>query len=86
MPGRDVRTRWQGVFARHQDGCDVERLPPKPSLTEVAKACDCTPSYYGKVYVDFPRFRGHLSAWVEGPGQGGSSAQIEAAVSTGVSS
>ena len=36
--------------------------------------------------VDFPRFRGHLSAWVERPGQGGSSAQIEAAVSAGVSS
>jgi hypothetical protein len=36
--------------------------------------------------LDFPRFRGHLSAWVERPGQGGSSAQIEAAVSAGVSS
>ena len=38
--------------------------------------------------VDFPRFRGHgvdhLSAWVERPGQGGSSAQIEAAVPAGV--
>jgi hypothetical protein len=34
----------------------------------------------------FPRFRGHLSAWVERSGQGGSSAQIEAAVSTGVPS
>ena len=36
--------------------------------------------------LDFPRFRGHLSAWVERPGQGGSSAQIEAAVSPGVPS
>ncbi len=35
--------------------------------------------------VEFPRFRGHLSAWVERPGQGGSSAEIEAAVSRGVS-
>jgi integrase len=50
MAGRDTRTRWQGVFARHQDGCGVDRLPPKPVLTDVAKVCDCTPSYYGKVY------------------------------------
>ena len=36
--------------------------------------------------VDFPRFRGHLSAWVERPGQGGSSAELEAAVPAGVPS
>jgi hypothetical protein len=36
--------------------------------------------------MDFPRFRGHLSAWVERPGQGGSSAELKAAVPTGVSS
>ncbi len=50
MPGRDTRTRWQGVFARHQTGCAVDGLPPKPDLGDVAKACDCRPSYYGKVY------------------------------------
>jgi len=36
--------------------------------------------------LDFPRFRGHLSAWVERPGQGGSSAELKAAVPTGVPS
>ena len=40
---------------------------------------------YDKIVLEFPRFRGHLSAWVERPGQGGSSAQVEAAVSRGVS-
>jgi integrase len=50
MPGRDTRTRWQGVFARHREGCEVERLPPKPSLGEVNCACSCDPSFYGKVY------------------------------------
>jgi integrase len=50
MAGRDTRTRWQGVFARHQEGCGVDRLPRKPDLRDVANACDCRPSYYGKVY------------------------------------
>jgi integrase len=50
MAGRDTRTRYQGVFARHQSGCRVEGLPPKSTLTAVAKTCDCSPSYYGKVY------------------------------------
>lgn len=38
------------MFARHQKGCGVDRLPPKPHLRDVAKVCDCRPSYYGKVY------------------------------------
>jgi len=42
--------------------------------------------FKAEIQVVFPRFRGHLMAWVERPGQGGSSAQIEAAVSAGVSS
>lgn len=50
MPGRDTRTRWQGVFARHREGCAVERLPSGATLADVARACDCEPSYYGKVY------------------------------------
>lgn len=50
MPGRDTRTRWQGVFARHHDGCAVEQLSPKPSPGEVSRACSCDPSFYGKVY------------------------------------
>ena len=50
MPGRDTRTRWQGVFARHQEGCGVERLPAGSALGAIARACTCRPSYYGKVY------------------------------------
>jgi hypothetical protein len=49
MPGRDTRTRWQGIFARHQFGCAVG-LPSKPSLAEVASVCNCKPGYYSKVY------------------------------------
>ena len=40
MAGRDRRTRYQGVFARHRTSCGV---------TDGGR-CDCTPSYYGKVY------------------------------------
>jgi len=50
MPGRDTRTRWQGIFARHQFGCAVAKLPPKPPLAEIASLCNCKPGYYAKVY------------------------------------
>jgi integrase len=50
MPGRDTRTRWQGVFARHRQGCPVEDLPTGSALTDVARVCSCEPSYYAKVY------------------------------------
>jgi hypothetical protein len=50
MAGRDARTRWQGVFARHRQGYAVEQLPPKPTLRDLTTVCTCTPSYYGKVY------------------------------------
>ena len=50
MPGRDTRTRWQGVFARHQEGCGVEELPRGATLAEIDRVCDCSASYYGKVY------------------------------------
>jgi integrase len=43
MPGRDTRTRFQGVFARHQEACRV-------SAGAEPKACECTPSYYGVVW------------------------------------
>jgi hypothetical protein len=43
MPGRDTRTRFQGVFARHQESCRV-------SAGAGAKSCNCTPSYYGVVW------------------------------------
>jgi integrase len=40
MAGTDTKTRFQGVFARHRSAC---------ALSTVGK-CDCTPSYYAKVY------------------------------------
>jgi integrase len=43
MAGRDTRTRFQGVFARHQEACRV-------TAGGDAKACNCTPSYYGVVW------------------------------------
>jgi integrase len=42
MPGRDTKTRYEGVYARHQQGC---------AKTAAAGArCDCQPSYYGVVW------------------------------------
>jgi integrase len=43
MPGRDTRTRFQGVFARHQEACRV-------TAGGDSKTCNCTPSYYGVVW------------------------------------
>ncbi len=40
MPGVDTKTRYTGVFARHQEGCAEER----------GKRCNCKPSYYGVAY------------------------------------
>lgn len=40
MAGKDERTRYQGVFARHSKTCGIDR----------GRACDCAPAYYGKVY------------------------------------
>jgi integrase len=40
---RDTKTRFQGVFARHQESCRV-------SAGAAASACNCTPSYYGVVW------------------------------------
>lgn len=40
MAGRDRRTRYSGVYARHRDGCAIEQ----------DGRCDCKPSYYGKVW------------------------------------
>lgn len=38
--GKDTKTRYQGVYARHQKGCAVE----------AEQTCDCTPAYFGVVY------------------------------------
>lgn len=40
MAGVDTRTRYQGVFARHREGCRVEE----------GKRCNCTPSYFGTAW------------------------------------
>jgi hypothetical protein len=43
VPGRDTKTRYQGVFARHQESCAT-------TATGNRKDCDCSPSYYGVVW------------------------------------
>jgi hypothetical protein len=40
MPGKDTKTRYQGVFARHQKHCAIAN----------GRACNCKPSYYGVVW------------------------------------
>lgn len=37
---KTTKTRYQGVYARHQDGCAVE----------LAAACDCSPTFYGRAW------------------------------------
>jgi integrase len=43
MPGRDTKTKFQGVFARHQEKC-------KATQTGIRKDCNCQPSYYGTAW------------------------------------
>lgn len=43
MPGCDTKTRFQGVYARHQEHCRV-------NATRDVKDCNCTPTYYGVVW------------------------------------
>jgi integrase len=40
VAGVDTKTRYQGVYARHQEGCRVEQDRP----------CNCTPSYFGTAW------------------------------------
>jgi integrase len=40
MAGVDTKTRYQGIFARHQEGCRVEE----------DRTCNCTPSYFGTAW------------------------------------
>lgn len=40
MAGVDTKTRYQGIFARHQEGCRAEGDRP----------CNCTPSYFGTAW------------------------------------
>ena len=41
MPGIDTRTRFQGVFKRHQEGCIAE--------TDRSK-CNCKGKYWGSAW------------------------------------
>ena len=43
MPGRDTKTRFQGVYARHQERCAT-------TATGSPKACNCSPRYYASVW------------------------------------
>jgi hypothetical protein len=43
MPGRDTKTRFQGVYARHQERCAT-------TATASPSACTCSPSYYASVW------------------------------------
>jgi site-specific recombinase XerC len=43
MPGRDTKTKYQGVFARHQESCAT-------TASGNRKDCNCSPSYYGVVW------------------------------------
>ena len=40
MSGKDTSTRFQGVFARHQQHCAIDD----------GARCNCKPSYYGVVW------------------------------------
>ena len=40
VAGRDTRTRFQGVYARHKQDC----------VGDASTRCDCEPSYWGKVW------------------------------------
>jgi integrase len=56
--GRDTKTRWESIYARHQVGCRVEGLPKNPTLREIARACNCDPAYWGRVYDrDLARYK-----------------------------
>src|SRR3954452_10677565 len=43
VPWRDTKTRYQGVFARHQQKCTG-------TATGDPRACDRTPSFYGVIW------------------------------------
>lgn len=47
MAGRDTKTRYQGVYARHAEGCilSVAWATEKHKLD--VKLCDCTPTFFG---------------------------------------
>jgi hypothetical protein len=43
VPGRDTKTRFQAVYARHQELCRV-------TAGAELQSCNCTPTYYGVVW------------------------------------
>jgi integrase len=53
---KDTKTRYQGVFARHKAGCRLED----------AKRCNCSPSYWGKVW-DREAKKSRITAFMRSP-------------------
>jgi len=84
MPG--ASGVWGPVEQLSSDGSNASYPQVRMDADGEATVVWCDYDHTTGPSVDFPRFRGHLSAWVERPGQGGSSAELEAAVSTGVPS
>lgn len=47
MAGRDTKTRYQGVYARHAEGCRLSVAWVTERRKLDIKLCDCTPRYFG---------------------------------------
>ncbi len=50
MAGRDTKTRYQSVYARHQEGCILSVALATEGKKLDPKLCDCTPSYWGSAW------------------------------------
>jgi integrase len=50
MAGRDTKTKYQGVYARHQESCALTDELELPEENRGKAKCDCKPSYYGVVW------------------------------------
>lgn len=47
MAGRDTKTKYQGVFARHRGDCALTHELDLPEEERGKAKCDCKPSYFG---------------------------------------
>jgi integrase len=47
MAGRDTKTKYQGVYARHQESCARTAELELPEEKRGKARCDCKPSYFG---------------------------------------
>lgn len=50
MAGRDTKTKFQGVFARHQGHCALTHELELSEKERGKAKCDCKPSYFGVVW------------------------------------